>query len=246
MIVSPRSCIQLWYFWCTGTYTIFNFYYIAFLVHSSTYSHWRGSFLSFFPFLNWFSCKKCFRLIQNSHQCEYTDIDIWIYYPNDDVMSIGPLEIKFNEICNPLLEFFYNNRVTWLYNTIFKYVQVTISQSTQLGNTLISYITLTLWDYTHTLHSCFPIWLFLYERVATTSMEYDSTKSKIVWKEQQQAKFRSCVKTWIKARNQQKFSLHYTKRIHPLPFKNIKLKVGHHTGGKWFITSLNTTRRTSC
>ena len=47
--------------------------------------------------------------------------------------------------------------------------------------------------------------------------------------------FGQCIKAMIKVKHQSKIPLHYGKLSHQLSFKNINLKLDHHTGGKWFI-----------
>ena len=41
--------------------------------------------------------------------------------------------------------------------------------------------------------------------------------------------------TCTKVTNQQKLLLHQINFSHQLAYKNLNLKVDHHTGGKWFI-----------
>ena len=62
--------------------------------------------------------------------------------------------------------------------------------------------------------------------------------SKIIRKENNRQSFGNGHKTHGKPGNKQRTPFHHTNLTHQRSFKNINLRIDHHTRGKWFIQSL--------
>ena len=126
----------------------------------------------------------------------------------------------------------------WMLFEIFKFSLVTdiwsISRKFILSLHLIHVSNRKIRHYVH--------WIWRYKVLSLKRL----FQNRIMWEEEWLVTLGQCIKTKIKDQHQSKIPLQYVKRTHWVLFRNINLKLNHHTGDKWFMHGPKSTRRISC